>query len=65
MDHCKAEAAFFYCDESGHMANEYPKKQVKTNHVPLSEEGPDSSEGEHEPDTGSTQELHGSGSIRT
>jgi len=46
-------------------ANECPKKEVKTNHVRLSEESPDSSEGEYEPDTDSTEELDGSGSIRT
>jgi len=65
MDDCKAEGACFYCGESGHMANECPKKEVKTNHVRLSEESPDDREGESEPDTGSTEELDGSGSIRT
>jgi len=65
MDRRKAEGACFYCGESGHMANECPKTEVKTNHVRLSEESPDSSEGEYEPDTGSTQELDGSGSVRT
>jgi len=34
---CKAEGACFYGGRSGHRANEYPKKQVKTNHVRLSE----------------------------
>ena len=34
MDRRKAEGACFYCGESGHMANECPKKEVKTNHVP-------------------------------
>jgi len=47
MDRRKAEGACFYCGESGHMANECPKKQVKINHVRLSEESPDSSEGEY------------------
>jgi len=65
MDRGKAEGACFYCGESGHMANEYPKKEVKTNHVRLSEECPDSSEGEYEPDSDSTEELDGSGSVRT
>ena len=65
MDRRKAEGACFYCGESGHMANECPKKEVKTNHVHLSEESPDSSEGEYEPDTDSTEELDGSGSVRT
>jgi len=65
MDHRKAEGACFYCGESGHMANECSKKEVKTNHVRLSEESLDSSEGEYEPDTDSTEELDGSGSIRT
>jgi len=65
MDHRKAEGACFYSGESGHMANQYPKKQVKTNHVRLSEERPDSSEGEYEPDTDSTEGLDSRGSIRT
>jgi len=65
MDCRKAEGACFYCGESGHIANECPKKEVKTNHVCLSEECPDSSEGEYEPDTDSPKELDGSGSVRT
>jgi len=65
MDRPKAEGACFYCGESGHMANECPKKEVKTNHGGLSEGNPDRSEGEYEPDTDSTEELDGSGSIRT
>jgi len=65
MDRGKAEGACFYCGANGHMANEGPKKEVKTNHVRLSEESPDSSEGEYEPDTDSTEELDGSSSVRT
>jgi len=65
MDCRKAEGACFYCGECGHMANKCPKKEVTTNHVRLSEESPDSSEGEYEPDTDSTEELDGSGSITT
>jgi len=65
MDCCKVEAACFYSGQSGHRANECPKKGVKTNHVRLSEESPDSSEGEYEPDTERTEELDGSESIRT
>jgi len=65
MDHRKAEGACFYSGESGHMANECPKKEVKTNHVRVAEESPESSEGEYEPDTDSTEELDGSGSVRT
>ena len=65
MDRRKAEGACFYCGESGHMANECPRKEVKSNHVRLSEESPDSSEGEYEPDPDSTEELDGSGWIRT
>jgi len=64
MDRRKAEGACFYCGESGHMANECPKKKGMTNYVRLSEENPDSSEGEYEP-TDSTEELDGSSSIRT
>ena len=47
MDRRKAEGACFYCGEKGHMANECPKKEVKTNHVRLSEDT-DSSEAEYE-----------------
>jgi len=65
MDRRKAEGACFYCGESGHMTNECLKKEVETNHVRLSEESPDSSEGEYEPDTNSTEELDGSGTVRT
>jgi len=65
MDRRKADGACFYGGESGHMANECPKNEVKTNHVRLSEQSADSSEGEYEPDTDSTLELDGSGSIRT
>jgi len=65
MDRRKAEGACFYSGESGHMANECPEKEVKTNHVRLAEESPDSSEGEYEPDTDSTEDLDSSGSIRT
>jgi len=65
MDHRKAEGPWFYSGESGHRANECPKKQVKTNHVRLSEESPDSREGESEPDTDSTEELDDSSSVRT
>jgi len=64
-DRRKAEGASFYYGESGHMASECPKKEVKTNHVRLTEESPDSSEGEYEPDIDSTEELDGSDSIRT
>jgi len=63
MDRRKAEEACFYCGESGHMANKCLKKEVKTNHVRLSEESPNSSEGEYQPNTDSTEELDGSGSI--
>jgi len=65
MDRRKAEGACFYGGESRHMANECPKKEVQTNHVRLSEESPDSSDGEYEPDTDSTEELDGSGSVKT
>jgi len=47
------------------MANKCPKKEVQTNNVCLSEESPDRSEGEYEPNTDSTEELDGSGSVRT
>jgi len=65
MDRRNAEGACFYCGKSGHMANECPKKEVKTNHVGLSEESPESRVGEDDPDTDSTEELDGSGSVRT
>ena len=47
------------------MANECPKKEVKSNDVRVSEKAVESSEGEYEPDTASTEELDTSGSIRT
>jgi len=47
------------------MANECPKKEVKTKHVRISVDSPDSSEDQYEPETDSTQELDGSVSIRT
>jgi len=65
MDRGKAEGACFDGGESGHMANECPKKDVKPSHVRLYQDRPDSSQGEHERDTDSTEELDGSGSIRT
>ena len=65
MDRRKAEGACFYYGESGHMANECPKKEVKSNHVRVSEEVSESSEGEYESDTNSTEKLDASGSIRT
>jgi len=45
MNRRKAEGAGFYCGESGHMANESPKRVVKRIHVHLSEESPYSSKG--------------------
>jgi len=65
MERRKAEEACFYCSESGHMANECPKKEVKTTHVRLSEETPERSEGEYEPNPNSTEEVGRSGSIGT
>ena len=38
MDRRKAAGACFYCGEKGYMANKCPKKEVKSNHVRLSEE---------------------------
>ena len=38
MDRGKAEGACFYCGEKGQMANECPKKEVKSNDVRLSKE---------------------------
>jgi len=65
MDRPKAEGACFYCGETGHMANECSKIEGKTNHVCLSEASPESSESAYEWDRDSTEELDGSGSIRT
>jgi len=65
MDRHMTEGASFYSGESGYMANECSKKEVKTKHVRISEESLDSSEGKYEPDTERTEELDGSCSIRT
>ena len=54
MDRRKAEGACFSSGKSGHMAKECPKKDAKTNHICLSEESPDSSADEYEPDTSGT-----------
>ena len=64
MDQCKPEGAYFYCGEKGHMANEYPKKQVKSNHVRLSEET-DRSEAEYKAESDKTDDLDGEKSIIT
>jgi len=55
MDGRKAEEACFYCGESGHMANECPKKEVKTNHVRASE---DTEDEESEAESVTTEELN-------
>ena len=62
MDRRKAEGACFYCLEKGHMANECPKKEVKSNHLRLSEET-DSSEAEYEAESDETEDLDGENSI--
>ena len=66
MDRRKAEGACFsgYCGEKGHMANECPKKEVKSNHVRLSEDT-DSSEAEYEAESDDTEGLDGENSIIT
>ena len=64
MDRRKAEGACFYCGEKGYMANECPKKEVKSNHVRLSEEK-DSSEAEYEAESDETEDLDGENSIIT
>ena len=64
MERLKAEGACFYCGENGQMANECPKKGVKSNHVRLSEET-DSSEAEYEAETDETEDLDGENSIIT
>ena len=53
--HLFADGTCFNSGESGHMANECPKKEVKTNYVRLSEEGRDSRKGAYEPDRDSTE----------
>ena len=64
MDQRKAEGACFYCGENGHMANEWPKKKVKSNHVRLCEET-DSSEAEDDAESDVTEGLDGENSIIT
>jgi len=60
MDRKKAEGACFYCGESGHRANECPKKAVKINHVRASE---DTEDEESEAESVSTEELNEDGSV--
>jgi len=60
MDHRKAEGACFYCGESGHMANEGPEKEVKTNHVRTNE---DTEDEESEAESVSPVELNEDGSV--
>ena len=64
MNRRKAEGACFYCGEKGHMANECPKKELKTNHVRLYEDT-DSSEVEYEAESDDTEEIDGENSIIT
>jgi len=59
-DRRKAEGACFYCGESGHMANECPKKEVNTNHIHASENTEDE---ESETESVSTEELNEDGSV--
>ena len=58
MDRRKAKGACFYCGESGHMANECPKKEVKTNYVCASE---DTEDEESKAESVSTEELNEDG----
>jgi len=60
MDRRKAKRAGFYCGESGHMPNECPKKEVKTNHVHPSE---DTENEESEAESVSTEELNEDASV--
>jgi len=60
MDYRKAEGACFYCGASGHMANECPKKEVKTNHVLASE---DTEDEESEAESVRPEELNEDGSV--
>jgi len=60
MDRRNAEGACFYYSKSGHMANECPKKEVKTNHVRASE---DTEDEESKAESVSTEELNKDGSV--
>ena len=64
MNRRKADGACFYCGDKGHMANECPKKEVKTNQVRLAEDT-DSSEAEYEAESDDTEELDEQNSIIT
>ena len=64
MDRGKAEGACFYSGEKGHMANECSNKEVKSNHVRLSEKT-HSSKGEYEVESDETEILNGENRIIT
>ena len=64
MDRRKAEGACFYCGEKGHMTNEWPKKEDKSNHVRLCEEI-DSSEVEYKAESDDREDFNGQNSIIT
>ena len=64
MDRRNVEGACFYCGEKGHMANECPKKRVKSNHVCLIEET-ESSEAEYEAESDETEDRDEENSIIT
>jgi len=60
MDCWKAEGACFYGGESGHKANQCPKKEVKTNHVRAFD---DTEDEESEAESVSKEELNEDSSV--
>jgi hypothetical protein len=54
MERRKKDGACFYCGEKGHMANDCPKKEIKTNRVAEDSDSEDDDE-EEEDDSGDEQ----------
>ena len=55
MERRKKDGACFYCGEKGHMANDCPKKEIKTNRVAEDSDSKGEDDDEEEEDSGDEQ----------